>query len=314
MANAETAPLKKEKSSKDEVVLSKEQMALNQEFDPEKVYVFELTHVNFERELPVYEIQGKRQYALKSRKHNIYQNLVMTSQVIWNNRRRIVRYYDGCTSIFADEQPDRREDIEAFINQTQKRFFIEGKLAIRGDERMLLLYMNICSWYRDSPFKTKTSNTVFFCVNADENLAAEASIIDQQEKALEYARTVGEVKMLIHAAYLGVPKTDYDSGNELTPAQVRVLYRKKALEKPKEFLESFGNNKIELKYYIDKALEDGSISNKDNPNKAKWKSGRDITDISGLKSSGAIADRLFEFSQTAEGEEFSVQLKALYNN
>lgn len=312
MADATTAPLKK--SSKEEVVLSKEQMALNQEFDPEKVYVFELAHINFERELPVYEIQGKKQYALKSRKHNIYQNLVMTSQIIWNNRRRIVRYYDGCESIFADEQPDRREDIEAYIKQTKKREFLEGKLAIRGDERMLLLYMNICSWNRDSLFKTKTSNTVYFCVNSDENLAVEASLIDQQEKALEYARTVGEVKMLIHAAYLGVPKTDYDSGNELSPAQIRILYRKKALEKPKEFLDSFGNNKIELKYYIDKALGDGSISNKENPNKAKWKSGREIVDISGLKSRDAIADRLFEFSQTSDGEEFSIQIKALYNN
>jgi len=314
MADATTAPLKKEKSSQEEKVLSKEDIALNQEFDPNKVYVFELANEVVERELPVYEIQGKRQYAMKPRKHNLYQNLVMSSQVSWNNRRRNLRYYDGCTTIFGDEQSEKREDIETYMKQTRRREFLDGKLAIRGDERMLLLYMMICSWNKDSPFKTRNSNTVFFCVNADETLAAEADIIDQQEKALEYARTVGEVKMLIHAAYLGVPKTDYDSGNELTPAQIRVLYRKKALERPKEFLDSFGNKKIELKYYIDKALEDGKISNKDNPNKATWKSGREITDISGLKSYDAIADRLFEFSQTSDGEEFAVQLKALFNN
>lgn len=311
MANAKQAPL--DIPEKD-VVLSKEDAALKVEFDPEKVYVFELAKVNFERELPVYEIQGNKQYALKPRKHNLLQNLVMTSQVIWNNKRRILRYYDGCSTIFADEQPDRRDDIESFIKQTRKREFIDGKLAIRGDERLLLLYMNICSWNQDSPFKTRNSNTVFFCVNADETLAAEASIIDQQEKALEYARTAGETKMLIHAAYLGIPKTDYDSGNELTPAQIRILYRKKALERPKDFLDSYGNSKIELKYYIDKALEDGRISNKVNPNKAAWKSGREIVDISGLKSYDAISERLFEFSQTSEGEEFAVQLKALFNN
>ncbi len=237
----------------------------------------------------------------------------MTSQVIWNGSRRIIRYYDGCTSLFADQQPERKEEIESYINQTVRRNFLEGKLTIRGDEKMLLLYMNICSWNKDSLFKTKTSDTIFFCVNADENLAAEASIIDQQEAALEYARTVAETKMLIHASYLGVPNRDYDSGNELTPQQIRILYRKKALEKPKEFLDSFGNTKIEIRYYIDKALQNGTISNKINPNRAAWKSGREITDISGLKSHEGIADRLFEFSQTADGEEFTVQLKALFN-
>jgi hypothetical protein len=38
-----------------------------------------------------------------------------------------------------------------------------------------------------------------------------------------------------------------------------------------------------------------------------------IVDISGLKSRELIADRLVELSQTDEGGEFAVQLKAIYN-
>ena len=78
------------------------------------------------------------------------------------------------------------------------------------------------------------------------------------------------------------------------------------------FLSSYGNTSLEIKYYIDKALSAGIIANKDNPNKANWsKSGNVICDISGLRSPEAIANRLFEFSQTEEGEEFKLQLIAI---
>ncbi len=90
------------------------------------------------------------------------------------------------------------------------------------------------------------------------------------------------------------------------------MYRKEASRNPKAFIESYGNKTLEVKYYIDKALLNGTINNKFNPNKATWgKSNTVICDISGLTSSEAISQRLFEFSQTPEGEEFVLQLKAV---
>ena len=191
---------------------------------------------------------------------------------------------------------------------------MEGKFGAFGDEKMLLRYLTICSWNGLSEFRTKSANAIFIPLDKSKQALVESSKLDQTETALQYAKEASETKMLIHAHFLGIATEDYDSGNELTPKEIRIEYRKRALRDSASFIESYGNKNIETKYYIDKALEKGLITNKFNPNKATWhKSNSVICDISGLKSNEAIATRLFEFSSTDEGEEFKIQLTALFN-
>lgn len=274
--------------------------------------MFELAEQNLERELPVIDMITKRPAPHK--KFKPFQNIVFTSQIVWNGQRRMIRYYDGCSSIFVDEQPKDKDTIDQFIKQTAQRNFLEGKFGANGDEMMLLLYLNICSWNGDSLFRTRTANTIFIPVNADKRATAESLKLDQTETALEYAKTASLTKMMIHAEYLNIPVEDYDSGNELTEKEIRIAYRKEALRNSAEFITSYGNKSLETRYYIKKAFGSGVISNKNNPNRAVWNSsGKEICDISGLKSPEAICDKIFEFSQLEDGQEFEIQLKALYN-
>ena len=179
---------------------------------------------------------------------------------------------------------------------------------------MLLMYLDICSWNVESPFRTNTANGIFLPMNPDKKATAETAKMDSIEEALKLAKEASEVKMLIHSAFLGIPHIDYTSGNELTPKEIRAEYRKRAMQDSVNFIDSYGNKSIEVKYFIDKALQDGVINNKLNANKAAWgNSNTPICDISGLKSREAIADKLYEYSQTEEGEEFVIQLKAIYN-
>lgn len=135
------------------------------------------------------------------------------------------------------------------------------------------------------------------------------------EQAIGYAKEATRTKMLIHANYLGIPTTDWDSGNDLSDNEIRTAYRKEALQNPQNFIETYGNKSIEVKYFIDKALESGLINNKFNSNKATWSSSNsEICDISGLRSPEAIASKLFEFSQLEDGEEFVIQLKSIYKD
>ena len=319
MADAATvAPLKKTAPKKvvvdgEEVVEgSNEFLILTQEFDPSKKYMFEAAAKNPVREMPVIDTLAKRE--VKHKEFRPYQNLVLTSQVVWNGQRRMLRYYDGCTSIFQDKQPRDKETIDQLIANTSKDKYklLEGKFGCYGDERQLLLYLNICSWNGESPFKTKSSDTVFIPSNADKRATADSLKLDQIEMALKYAREASAVKMRIHASYLGIPLEDYDSGNELTEKEIRTEYRKEASRDAARFIETYGNKTIEIKYYIDEALKKGIINNKYNPNQATWGTNNTvITDISGLKSHEAIAQRLLEFSQTEDGEEFVIQLKAI---
>lgn len=316
MANATmVAPKKKEfveleghKVEKD----SKEHLILAQEFDKDIKYMFELAEPSIEREMPIIDVREKR--PVPHQKFKPYQNIVMSSQIVWNGQRVNLRYYDGCDSIFVSQQPKDKDVIDQFIKQTRVRAFLEGKFGINGDEKMLLRYMLICSWNGLSEFRTRTANSIFIPLDKGKQALVESSKLDQTETALAYAKEARETKMLIHANYLGIATIDYDSGNELTPKEIRIEYRKRALKDSANFIETYGNKNIEIKYYIDKALEKGLISNKFNPNKATWqKSNSVICDISGLKTNEAIAVKLFEFSSTEEGEEFKIQLTALFN-
>ena len=291
-----------------------EEAALKTRFDPKKKYMFELAEQNLPRELPIMIVQNNKASPEPFRKFKPYCNIVYTSQVVWKGERRNLRYYDGCTSIFQDEQPKDKELMTDLVKRTKRRAFLEGKFGCFGDERMLLLYLTICSWNAESEFRTRTATEVFRPSNADKKANEESQRMDAIEKALALAREASEQKMRMHAPYLEIPEIDYESGNEWTPKELRTLYRQKAAERPALFIESYGNKNLEIKWLIMKALQTGTISTKYNPNKAAWKgSNTIICDISGIKSQEGIADALFEFSRSEAGEEFLIQLKALYS-
>lgn len=312
MANALKEAPTKEKGPETKT-LSKEEQFLAQVFDPSKKYMFELAEENPERPLPVIDMDTKRPAPHKRFKP--YQNIVMTSQIIWKNQRRGVRYYDGCDSIFIDEQPKDKEVIDQYIRQTARRQFIEGKFGCFGDERMLLLFLYVSSFNGRSDFRTRSADVVYIPVDAAKKATLESEKLDQIEQALELAKKASFTKVMIHADYLGIPLEDYDSGNPLEEKEIRTAYRLEASRNAKSFIESYGNKGLEIKYYIKKALSTGLIDYTSTPNKAVWKtSGREIKDISGLKSFAAVLESLFEYSQLEEGEEFKVQLVALFNN
>lgn len=326
-ANNELAPEKKERKKRAtksaQAVISEiaddsekfpvEAAYMNMEFDSRKKYMFELAVSNPERELPIIETEGQKSRAIPTPKFKPYQNIVLTSQIIWKGQRRILRYYDGCSSIFADEQPKDKKELDEYIKTTTPRAFLEGKFGAFGDEKMLLLYLNICSWNANSPFRTRSANAIFVASNSLKVVSEQTRKLEQTEEALKLAKEATINKMLIHAAFLNIPTIDFDSGNDLTPEEIRVQYRHRALGDAAYFIESFGNKAIEIKYYINQALLKGLITNKHNPNKSTWQNGSVICDISGLKSNEAIGEKIFEFSQLSEGAEFVIQLKALFS-
>lgn len=304
MAEAKPAPLKKE-------VLSIEDEFLAQEFNTNIKYMFQLAVENPDRENVVWDMRINR--PAPKQKFKPYQNIVLTSQIVWKGRRRNLRYYDGCDSIFQDEQPKEKETVDQLIAGTRRRHFENGKFGAFGDERMLLLYLIACSWNGESPFKTRTSDTVFIPVDQNKAASIKSDRLDRIEQAIMLAKNADDKKMLIHANYLGIPTTDWDSGNELDISIVRTEYRESAANNPTEFVRSFNDKTIEVKYFVEKALETGTISTKSISNKAAWKTGTVICDISGIKTPEGISQKLIEFSQLPEGEDFLLQLKALYN-
>ncbi len=216
MANAtQEAPLtKKEVTIGTQKVIegSNEHKALTQEFDANKKYVYQLAVENMESEKPVIDARTNR--PLPHKPFRPFQNLIMTSQIVWKNGRVGIRYYDGCESIFVSDQPKEKDIVDDLIQRTRKRNFLNGKMVVEGYEKMLLLYLSICSWSTESIFRTSTANGIFTPVNADKIASAESDRLDKVELAMKYAKEASLTKMLIHSAFLGIPTVDYDSGND----------------------------------------------------------------------------------------------------
>jgi len=291
----------------------KEDEFLAQEFDPTKKYMFELADRNLPRELPVIDMDSKR--ALAHKPFIPSRNIVFTSMIIWKGQRRGIRYYDGCDTIFMDEQPKDKEVIQGFMAQTRPRNFVDGKFGCYGDERMLLLFLFASSFNTKSEFRTRSADSVYLPTDYAAKAVVEEKQLDLIEQALNLAKEATDTKMMIHGDFLGVPLEDGDSGNPLTPKEIRTAYRLEASRDAKRFVDSYGNKALETKYYIKKAMTSGLISWTINPNKALWKqSQREICDISGLHSFEAVLERLLEFSLLEDGEEFKVQVTALYNS
>lgn len=289
---------------------SNEHLALTQEFDPIKRYVFQLVSENMDLEHPVFDVRLKRNTPHK--KYKPFQNLVYTSQIVWNGGRTNIRYYDGCESIFVSQQPKEKDIVDQLIQSTKRRNFMDGQLIVEGYDGMLLRYLSLCGWNADSLFRTNTAYQIFVPMNADKRATEMSLKMDKIEEAMKLAREATITKMKIHSSYLGISMTEYHSGNALTDKEIRTAYREVASNNPQRFIDSYGNKTIEVKYFIEQALLKGTINNKLNPNKAAWASSDTvICDISGLKSNEAIAQALFEFSQQEAGEEFTIQLKAI---
>lgn len=314
MANAKkTAPLSNDDVEVlDEPKLSFEDEMLAElgiELEPKRKYMFELAQENPIREMPIVDMREKRNLAHK--KFKPYNNIIFTSQIVYNKQRVTIRYYDGCDTLLVSKQPKEKEVVDQLINQTRAKnyHFRNGGFGAYGDEKMLVLYMFIASWNGGSSYKTRTSETIWFSKDETKAASSISKRIDEQEKALKYAKEAATKKMLIHANYLQIATTDWDSGNELTEEAIRAEYRKFALERPSEFIESFNDSSLELRYFIDEALRNRTIVYKEH--QAMWKTGTPICAIDGLQTEEGVSAYLMKFAEKKEGEEFVIQLKAL---
>lgn len=257
--------------------------------------------------------------------HKPARNLLLRSSILWpggkdpfsgkdrNKGKHIIRYYDGCTTLFIDDQPKDKETIDQFVSNTRQMVFQHGYLSVYGYETLLKNYMDWCSYNVDSPYRVPTVEIVFTLLDSEKSSKIEAEKLENTEQAMELAKKATEKKMLVHAKYLGIPFEDIKSGNPLSPAAIRTAYRTYAKDFADTFIKSYNDKSIQTATYIQLALETGTINTNIVPNKAIWSESKaEICDLSGIKSQDGIMNRLIEFSQTQEGGAFDDQLRALY--
>jgi len=253
-------------------------------------------------------------------------NLLTRSSILWPGGkdpfsqkdrpagRYLIRYYDGCTTLFIDDQPKDKETIDQFVSNTRELYFLNGYLYCFGYDTMLKNYLDWCSWNENSPYRVPTIDVKFKAIDSERQSKIEAENIDKMEEALLLAKKATVKKMRMHCKFLGVAMEDYVTNIALSDDALRTAYRKEAQANPKVFVDTFNDDSIQMVSWVETAIETGEISTSIIPSKAVWaKKGAEICDMSGIKSKEGIVNKLVELSKTTEGEEFAAQLKAIYN-
>ncbi len=224
-----------------------------------------------------------------------------------------IRYYDGCTTLFVDDQPREKDIIEQFVNQTRDLFFLHGYLYCFGYDTMLKLYLDWCSWNQESPYRVPTIDVKFKPVDSERVARMESDNLDKMEEAMMLARKSDVKKMRSHGKFLGILSEDYMTNIPISDEAYRTEYRKAAKADAKRFVDTYNDKSVQVTTWIETAMETGEISTTIIPNKAVWaKKGSEICDLSGIKSKEGQLNKLVEFSQTEAGEEFYTQLEAIY--
>jgi hypothetical protein len=268
-----------------------------------------------------FEVVNNAARALRSRKFKPVLNLLRRSHIIWPGDedreagKYAIRYYDGCTSLFEDEQPKDKATIDEFMKTTDdaKLMFRDGYLYVYGYDKMLKQYLDWCSWNGQSPYRVPTVEPVFVPLDVEGTADKDSDDLDQLMKALELAKNAPAKKMRVHGRFLGVAEMDFNTGNKYSDKAYRAEYRKLAKLNPSEFIKTYNDESIELQNWIERSMESGDISTSVIPNNAVWKkTGVIICDISGLKTPDSVLNKLIEYAKSEDGDAFRELLTATF--
>ena len=285
-------------------------------------YAYVLAHKN-ERRGKVYDENGNPR---PEREYKPYMNVLLKSSIIWpggkdpfSGKERAagkhgIRYYDGCTTLFIDDQPREKDTLDSLIQATREMWFSDGYCYVFGYDTMLKNYFDWCSYNLESPYRVPSVDAKFKPVDAEKSILAEGELLELEDKAAGLAKDASLNKMMVRAKYLGIAVEDSITSMPFSEKAIRIEYRKAAKANPKNFINSYNDKTLEIRNWISDAIDTGEIDIKAMQGKAIWKKANSVIgDIAGLKDRDLIIDKLVEITQVEDGADFLAQLKAIYN-
>lgn len=230
----------------------------------------------------------------------------------WEGGTRAIRWLPGESSIFVDEQEKNGRVVpENVVNNPNNRFeIIDGDISVRPHQKTKMQFLDLCNRNADSEHRTGTIKPIFR--KYSESAKVDALVIKQskQKEALAKAFEANEEQVAFHSRYLGISLIDPTTSASRTYKAVHADYVQKAIDDPEDFIKTFDDENLKVKYYITKAFEDGKISLSVVAGKAAWASTKEeICEVPNVKDQNVVIDEIFSFSQKPAGEPFLKKLK-----
>lgn len=254
-----------------------------------------------------------------------YLNVLLGSSIVWPGGidpfsgkerargRHSICFYDGCTTLFVDDQPRDLETLKSLKAATRRMEFNHGFCFVDGFDVLLKTYMDWASYNESSPYRVPSVEIKWKNVDLEKDILSEGELMDMEDRVREMAISAPVKKMKIHGRYLGIAMEDTVTGMPFSDNAIRIEYRKIAKSNPKMFEASYNDKTVEIRTWITDAINNGQMSLSVVPGRVSWANGGEILDVSGIKSTEIIIDNLVEYSQTDKGSDFLSQLKSLYS-
>lgn len=251
-------------------------------------------------------------------------NILFESSIIWpggidpfttdengkNGKTRpqgkyFIRYYDGCSTLFKDNQPTDKNTIDALVQGTVARNFNHGYFFVDGFDKMMKIFMDWTSLNESSPYRNPNIFPSFKSVLAEKNLLSEGELLELEDKASNLAKTAPKAKMISHANFLEIALADNITNVPYSDEAIRIAYRMFAKSNPKKFIATFNDETLEFKYKVRTLIIEGKLSMSLIPNSLTWVSnGMPTMDISGLDGIEQVVNKAASFAQTDDGKAF----------
>lgn len=223
---------------------------------------------------------------------------------------RAIRYLPGYQSIFVDEQEANGKEIPEQVLANAPRFeIIDGEIRVRVNEKTKIQFLDYCNRNEDSPYRTGKTIPIFKRYSEEREIDDKAKMQELVEAALEKAFSASDEQIAFHAKYLGIRMIDAATNASRTLKAIKTDYRQAAIDNPKEFIRTFDDPDLKLKYLIEKAVDDNVISLTLIPGKAVWTGSKE--EICPIESGELAIEALFNFglNSTKEGEAMVRRLK-----
>lgn len=225
----------------------------------------------------------------------------------WEGGTRAIRWLPGETTIFVDEQEKNGRVVpENIRDNPNNRFEIfDGEIKVRPHQKTKIQFLDMCNRNAESEYKTGTLPGIFARYSEDKKVEQLAAKQIKQKAAIEKSFNADEYQIAFHAKYLGIPMIDGATSSTRTLEAVMADYRQIAMDKPEQFLKTFDDEDLKLKFKIERAIDGKFISLSVIPGKAAYASTKaEICDVPVNTDIKYVVDALFMFSQTKSGTDF----------
>lgn len=237
--------------------------------------------------------------------YNPYYSIPNPVNVFHNGNVRQMRYIDGHPSVWVDEQKDLPESMLISSNNTIA--FANGEFEVLAGEQNKKFFLDHHPLNEGVTKKVKPSMPIYKMLDEAKDNIKRIELLKLKRKASDHAWEVSDEDMLPHARFLNIPIVDDRTGVNRDPSVIRTDYVERAEKDPKTFVETMENESLQLRFSVQKLIDDGSIKYNKETGLAQWRAGS--KNITNIPDNVDVAEFLATFTTTDEGSEFNAALK-----